>query len=342
VEENPRSVTSLAAQKFGLTRAGIANYMDRLIEDGLVTAEGKTRSRHYQLKPIIDFLLPLERGVMPPWTEDSVWREHILPLIKNVPQNVIDICQYGFTEMLNNVIDHSVSPDAAVSYTQTYTKIVLYVSDHGIGIFNKIQNDFHLADPRTALLELSKGKITSDKKRHAGEGIYFTSRMFNKFSILSGHLYYARLRRDEDDWLIESKDREAETKGTFVTMEISTDANWTMLDVFNQYQGDDIYFRKTHVPVFLGKYPGEQLVSRSQAKRVLARFTDFAEVMLDFTGVSEIGQPFADEIFRVFKTDHPDVKLVALGTNKNIEKMIQYVQSDAATLPLPFSGPKPA
>jgi anti-sigma regulatory factor (Ser/Thr protein kinase) len=231
--------------------------MDRLIEDGLVTAEGKTRSRHYQLKPIIDFLLPLERGVMPPWTEDSVWREHILPLIKNVPQNVIDICQYGFTEMLNNVIDHSVSPDAAVSYTQTYTKIVLYVSDHGIGIFNKIQNDFHLADPRTALLELSKGKITSDKKRHAGEGIYFTSRMFNKFSILSGHLYYARLRRDEDDWLIESKDREAETKGTFVTMEISTDANWTMLDVFNQYQGDDIYFRKTHVPVFLGKYPGE-------------------------------------------------------------------------------------
>jgi hypothetical protein len=64
--------------------------------------------------------------------------------------------------------------------------------------------------------------------------------------------------------------------------------------------------------------------------------------MLDFTGVSEIGQPFADEIFRVFKTDHPDVKLVALGTNKNIEKMIQYVQSDAATLPLPFSGPKPA
>ncbi|HKS86375.1 MAG TPA: DUF4325 domain-containing protein [Pseudolabrys sp.] len=342
IEGHPDSVAGMAAKKFGLSRTGIARYMGRLIEDGLITAEGKTRSRRYTLKPLVDFLLPLERGVMPPWTEDTVWRERILPLIKNVSQNIIDICQYGFTEMLNNVIDHSESPDAAVSYTRTYTKITLCVSDNGIGIFNKIQRDFHLADPRTALLELSKGKITSDRRRHSGEGIYFTSRMFNKFSILSGHLYYARLRRDDDDWLIEAQDEKDETKGTFVTMEISTNAGWTIRDVFDQYQGDDIYFRKTHVPISLGRYPGEQLVSRSQAKRILARFTDFSEVMLDFRGVSEIGQPFADEIFRVFKADHPDIKLVAFGTNKNIDKMIQYVQSDNSTLPLPFSGPPPS
>jgi anti-sigma regulatory factor (Ser/Thr protein kinase) len=340
VDENPNSVASLAAKKFGLTRAGIGRYMDRLIEEGFLVGEGKTRSRHYQLKPLVDFLLPLERGVMPPWTEDTVWRDHILPLIKNVPHNIIDICQYGFTEMLNNVIDHSESPDAFVSYTQTYARIILYVGDHGLGIFNKIQQDFNLADPRTALLELSKGKITSDKRRHSGEGIYFTSRMFNKFSILSGHLFYARLRRDDDDWLIESEEKKQETKGTFVTMEIVTNANWTMQGVFDKYQGDDIYFRKTHVPIALGRYPGEQLVSRSQAKRILARFTDFSEVMLDFKGVAEIGQPFADEIFRVFKEDHPDVKLLALNTNKNIDKMIQYVQSENSTLPLPLPGPK--
>ena len=179
VEAHPNSVASIAAKKFGLSRTGIGRYMGRLAEEGLLTGEGNTRSRRYTLKPLVDFLLPLERGVMPPWTEDTVWREHILPLIKHVPQNVIDICQYGFTEMLNNVIDHSVSPDAIISYTQTYAKIIMRVCNSGIEIFNKIQNDFRLADPRTALLELSKGKITSDKKRHAGEGIYFTSRMFD-------------------------------------------------------------------------------------------------------------------------------------------------------------------
>lgn len=340
VEETPNSVTALAAKKFGLSRAGIGRYVDRLIEEGLLTGEGKTRSRHYKLRPIVDFLLPLQRGVMPPWTEDTVWRDRILPLLKNVPQNIVGVCQYGFTEMLNNVIDHSESPDACISYTQTYARITLCVSDHGVGIFNKIQRDFHLADPRTALLELSKGKITSDKRRHSGEGIYFTSRMFNKFSILSGHLFYTRLLKDDDDWLIESRDEKKETKGTFVTMEINTDANWTTRDVFDKYQGEDIYFRKTHVPVSLGRYPGEQLVSRSQAKRILARFTDFSEVMLDFKEVNEIGQPFADEIFRVFKNEHPQVKVFTFNTNKNIDRMIQYVQSEDSTLPLSLPGPK--
>jgi anti-sigma regulatory factor (Ser/Thr protein kinase) len=341
VEENPNSITSLASKKFGLTRAGIGRYVDRIIEEGLLTGEGKTRSRRYKLKPLVYFILPLQRGVAPPWTEDTVWREHILPLITNVPQNVIDICQYGFTEMLNNVIDHSQSPDATVCYTQTYTRITMQVLDSGIGIFNKIQRDFHLADARTALLELSKGKITSDKRRHSGEGIYFTSRMFDRFSILSGHLYYARQRRDEDDWLIETADEKDEQKGTFVIMEIRTNASWTMREVFNRYQGENIYFRKTHVPVALGRYPGEQLVSRSQAKRILARFTDFSEVMLDFSGVTDIGQPFADEVFRVFKNEHPQVKLFTFNTNKNIDKMIKYVQSENATLPLPLPGPKP-
>jgi len=339
VEEYPGSVTSMAARKFGLSRTGIGRYMDRLIEEELLTAEGKTRSRRYKLKPIVDYILPLERGVMPPWTEDTVWRDRVLPIMKNVRQNIIDICQYGFTEMLNNVIDHSESPDAVISYAQTYAKIELCVGDSGIGIFNKIQRDFRLADPRTALLELSKGKLTSDRRHHSGEGIYFTSRMFDYFSILSGHLFYRRTKQDEDDWLIESKDERKETKGTFVTMSISTNADWTTRYVFDKYQGENIYFRKTHVPVSLGRYPGEQLVSRSQAKRILARFTDFSEVMLDFSGVTEIGQPFADEIFRVFKNEHPQVAIFTFNTNKNIDKMIEYVHSESSTLPLSLPGP---
>jgi hypothetical protein len=75
------------------------------------------------------------------------------------------------------------------------------------------------------------------------------------------------------------------------------------------------------------------LVSRSQAKRILARFTDFSEVILDFTGVNDVGQPFADEIFRVFRIDHPDTFLMAANANENITRMIEYVQSATATSP---------
>jgi anti-sigma regulatory factor (Ser/Thr protein kinase) len=330
VEANPDSVSSIAVQKFGLSRNGIAKYMRRLVSDGLIVAGGKTRARRYQLRALVDEVFDLERDGF--WNEDTVWRERIRPLMNDVRPNIIDICQYGCTEMLNNVLDHSLSPGVIIGYNRTYTKITIQIIDHGVGIFNKIKNDFHLADTRTALLELSKGKLTSDKRRHSGEGIYFTSRMFDKFSIYSGSLFYARVRRDSDDWLIETLEKE-EKAGTSVRMEIRANADWTIRDVFDKYQGKDIYFRKTHVPVALGRYPGEQLVSRSQAKRILARFTNFSEVILDFTGVNEIGQPFADEIFRVFENEHPGTPIYAVNTNENIYRMIRYVQASNPSSP---------
>jgi hypothetical protein len=91
--------------------------------------------------------------------------------------------------------------------------------------------------------------------------------------------------------------------------------------------GDAIGFRKTHVPIKLGKYPGEQLVSRSQAKRILARFDEFSEVILDFEGIDTIGQAFADEIFRVFRNNHPKIELYALKANESVQMMIDHVKS---------------
>ena len=51
-------------------------------------------------------------------------------------------------------------------------------------------------------------------------------------------------------------------------------------------------------------YAGEY-VSRSEARRLLARLDQFREVILDFSRVKSIGQGFADEIFRVFASAHP-------------------------------------
>jgi hypothetical protein len=214
--------------------------------------------------------------------------------------------------------------------------IDMSILDRGVGIFEKIQKDFKLPDPRSALLELSKGRLTSDTTRHSGEGIFFTSRMFDEFSIRSGYLYYSRLRKDDSDWLIETEDRPVYEIGTGIHMRISTDANWTMREVFDRYQNDGVGFRKTHVPVKLGKYPGELLVSRSQAKRVLARFDQFSEVLLDFHGVEQIGQAFADEIFRVFRNSHPQVQVLAIRANDQVERTIRAVQEGGLTPERPF------
>ena len=55
---------------------------------------------------------------------------------------------------------------------------------------------------------------------------------------------------------------------------------------------DDYDFSKTVVPMKLAQLGDEQLISRSQAKRLIARFERFKSVILDFKGVNEIGKLF--------------------------------------------------
>jgi hypothetical protein len=93
--------------------------------------------------------------------------------------------------------------------------------------------------------------------------------------------------------------------------------------VFDRFavQGD-YGFSRTHVPIKLAKYEKEQLLSRSQARRVLARFERFEEVLLDFSDVEMIGQAFADEIFRVYQREHPDIRIIPISASPAVESMI--------------------
>jgi anti-sigma regulatory factor (Ser/Thr protein kinase) len=328
----PEKISAIAVRKFGISRTAINNYLHRLVTDGWLIADGQTKARRYHLKKIVDisFHISLSTQV----EESVIWQFRILPHIVSVPKNIIDICHHGFTEMLNNAIDHSASKDATIFFEQTYYGIEMIIIDHGVGIFEKIQKDFNLSDSRSALLELSKGKLTSNPEKHAGEGIFFTSRMFDEFGIRSGDLMYMRHRQEDDEWLIEIEDRARYRQGTAIRMRISSKADWTRHDVFKQFQGKThVGFRKTHVPLRLARYGNEQLVSRSQAKRILARFDNFSEILLDFDGIQTIGQAFADEIFRVFKNAHPEIDIVAIRTTEDIRQMIAHVQANLTLKP---------
>jgi anti-sigma regulatory factor (Ser/Thr protein kinase) len=330
-------IGTVAGTHFGLSRTAINRYLTRLRGDGLISAEGRTNARTYSLLNYSQHINEIE--LTSTTAEHQVWREQIAPFIVNMPDNITNICHHGFTEIFNNVIDHSDSKTAFISYSQNYVRIEMLISDRGVGIFDKIQKKFNYDDPRTALLELSKGKLTTDAKRHSGEGIFFTSKMFNRFTILSGHLGYSSQKEDDWGWLIETEDLFEAQVGTCVRMQIATDATWSIGDIFKKYEGDAIDenvrpFTKTHVPIKLAKYGNEQLISRSQAKRLLSRFDRFSEILLDFQGVLEIGQAFADEIFRVFTQEHPHIRLITLGTTPEIDNMIARVRANANELDL--------
>ena len=91
--------------------------------------------------------------------------------------------------------------------------------------------------------------------------------------------------------------------------------------------GDDFTFNKTVVPMKLAKYGMDELVSRSQAKRLLARVDLFKIVIFDFQDVASIGQAFADQIFRVFAKDHPDIELVPVHVQPAVKEMIERARA---------------
>lgn len=325
VTHHAADIGRVAAEKFGLSRVAVVNRLRSLVKADILTAEGNTKARRYKLAVIDGGKKTLQ--ITPDLTEDQVWMREVKPRLAGVKDNVLSICAHGVTEMFNNVIDHSESSTARIFVCQDAAGILITIRDYGVGIFNKIQKALNLSDPQHAILELTKGKLTTDKAKHTGEGIFFTSRMFDEFVISSGTLVFNR-HRSTDDWLFESDS--APVNGTDVLMKIATNATHTTKDIFDKYRAefDEFGFSKTIIPLVLLKYEGEQLISRSQAKRLMSRIDQFKEVILDFKGLTSIGQAFADEVFRIYRREHPHVHINPIHMTADIIRMIQRVVSE--------------
>lgn len=322
VRAHPLDIVRVTQKRFNLSRTAILRYIHLLENQNRIKTEGLTKDRKYFLPK----LQALNRSFAldQPLAEDKVWRIDVLPLFGGIKENVLEICNYGFTEIFNNAIDHSEGTEITIQMDIYADQISMIVMDNGIGIFNKIQREYQLDDPMHAILELSKGKLTTDPDSHTGEGIFFTSRMFDTFMIASGNLTYGHKSLDlfyEDDTRIE---------GTAVIMKISPLSDRTMNAVFSQFVSStgDFGFDKTIVPVLLARIGNENLISRSQAKRLLARLERFRTVVLDFDKIETIGRAFADEVFRVFTKSHPATSVISTNENESIRALITEITKE--------------
>ena len=59
-------------------------------------------------------------------------------------------------------------------------------------------------------------------------------------------------------------------------------------------------------------------VARSHARRVLKDAEGYKELVIDFRG-------FADEVFRVFQEEHPEIKITPLHASTSMLAMIRHL-----------------
>ncbi len=317
VAEHPRDLTRHYAERLKVSRVAANKYIQRLEQEGWIARSGP--STH----PV--FSLGYKRRVARLYSltgleEHVVWERDFKPYFNFAP-NIQSIASHGITEMVNNAIDHSAGTSVFIWADQDENALWIIISDNGVGIFAKITAALGLPDMRQALFELAKGKLTTDPSKHTGEGVFFTSRMFDSFEISANGLRFNHDAASPHDWLQEEPG--VFPDGTAVFMRIALNSTRTPAEVYSQFTDapEDYDFSRTVVPMKLARFGDEQLVSRSQAKRLIARFDRFRTVILDFSEVQEIGQAFADELFRVYANSHPEVELVPKNMTEQVNQM---------------------
>lgn len=259
--------------------------------------------------------------------EDAIFYNNIENIICDFPDNVRKIWTYAFTEMFNNAIEHSESDEIICEIFRTSINTTILIIDTGIGIFKKIKDHYNFNSLDDAICELFKGKLTTAKENHSGEGIFFTSRLMDVFMLFSDGKIFTHDNHMETIDTIDEYSELGELlkkKGTVVFMRLDNNSHKELREVFDSYSDIDGGLTQTSIPmknVFNNAFP----VSRSQARRLCNRLEQFKEVELDFTNVDEIGQGFADELFVKFAARHPEVRLIPTNTNEYIKKMINHV-----------------
>ena len=261
-----------------------------------------------------------------PFEEDQLWIESIRPWLAahDAGPETLKIANYVVTEMLNNVRDHSASPDVIVVGETNPQAIVLHVQDSGTGVFRRLAEGLGWSNPREAVIEVAKGKRTTDPRHHTGQGIFFSSRVCDWFCIEANGfaVSFARGGQPEPLEFVRSEDK----IGTTIKFRIARVPDKSLREVFDAYcPQPDTNFVRTRVGVRLMAEADGSLVSRSQARRLMAGLEQFEFVDLDFAQVSEIGQGFADEAFRVWRSAHPAVDIKVTNASEEVVHMLRHV-----------------
>lgn len=326
IKKNPDCSSNQLSVHFNMSRQGLHRYLKILQQDNLIIKTGSTKNTTYALAksknlttPTIDASneLKLVKNLKS-LEEDRVFDEINLKLSlqRKCSKNIYFILNYSFTEMLNNAIDHSQSSKVTIHFSQIPQMLSFEITDRGIGIFFNLMTKFKLKNEFEGLEHLLKGKQTTLPSNHTGQGVFFTSRIADRFEIRSHKLILIVDNQKNDIFVGEQR----HTKGTKISFFIKSKSKKKLKSLFDQFANEDYEFDRTNYRVKLTA--DRELLSRSQAKRILFGLEVYKKIIFDFSKVKIIGQAFADEIFRVFQNHHPHIELTFANSNEVVAAMI--------------------
>lgn len=316
IDQQDEGISKAVSDAFSINQNTVHTYINELVEDGVI--ERVKRGQYKLIKTVHEYNLKRSQGHLD--TDTYAYDHCLFEHVKNLAANVEAIWNYSFSEMINNVMDHSMAESVKIIVEQDYLNTHVTIADDGVGIFRKIKEHFGYNTLEEAICELFKGKLTTDSQNHSGEGIFFSSKMMDFYFIISSGKLFTNNKYDNSKIISMV---ESNMEGTCVIMSLSNFTNKNPKDVFDLYANVDGGFIKTRIP--MKNVFDSSPVSRSQAKRVCNRLEKFKEVLLDFDEVQWMGQGFAHQLFVVFANQYPDIQLIPINMNEDVTKMHIHV-----------------
>ncbi len=327
ISKNSETTSNEISNATGATLTYINRILNDLIDEGVIKRIGFTNNvkyihvgNSYEDRNFIRKTFLISRNLSDNYPFEFIKNES--EIFKDVKDNVIHIIDYVLSEMVNNTIDHSKGNKFLVIVKKRNKEIEISIKDDGVGALQNIKDKFSYSIDDAAL-HIMKGKLTTSKEFHSGQGIFFSSKPVKIFHLYANgrKIVFINNALEQDVYIKHIK----EDKGTKIFFKMDLDSKKELRDIFKKYSDEDFEFSKTSTIIHLYKHK-DDLISRSEAKRLLIGLEKFKTITLDFKEVDIVGQAFCDEVFRVWQNRFPKVKFEVINANIDIMFMIDRVE----------------
>jgi hypothetical protein len=265
--------TSDFQEKFGISRQAVHRHLAALVREGSVLKLGSSRkTTSYIINRADARRKVLKKGrrfvkrVRAPGLEEDVLLKEVESqpgLLDSLSVDAKRNFGYAFTKMINNAIEHSGTKLIRVCVAADRQANTFTVIDTGVGVFENIREKLGLPGELEAVQDLLKGKQTTMPERHSGEGIFFASKIADRF-VLESHRKRVVIDNVREGVFVEDV---RFRKGTRVTFEQKVDSKRKLDELFRRYTDERFRFSKSRVTVKL--FQGENvdfMIQRSRAE----------------------------------------------------------------------------
>lgn len=308
-----------------LTRPGVLYHLNQLIAAHEIEHAGHQRGRSVRYRAAYDnrWDIPVDTALV----EHGLWSDLKASILHDrMTEPAREIHAYVFGEMVNNVLEHANSEKLLILHRVRGDETWLSVRDNGVGIFEKIAAAEGLADSYSSIRKLQSGAYTTAPDGHTGQGIFFSSRAVDEFSVGSGEITWITDNTTGEQTLRQQPIFDPGTTVSWSLRDTSDRSLTGLFDYFSILDDDEIpQFATTSIAVSAA-IGDSQYVTRSAARELLQGKEQFQVVILDFANVPSVGQGFADEAFRVFPASHRDVSIVAVNMIEPVAWFVNQAQ----------------